>query len=48
MHAAGVSHRDVKLENVFADAAGHAVLGDYDLAVFTHEPRTRAPVGTIL
>ncbi|WIA20019.1 hypothetical protein OEZ85_005888 [Tetradesmus obliquus] len=47
MHAAGVTHRDIKLENIFADAAGHPKLGDFDLAVFHHEAPTRAPVGTI-
>jgi serine/threonine protein kinase len=47
MHAAGVTHRDIKLENIFSDAAGHPKLGDFDLAVFHHEAPTRAPIGTI-
>jgi serine/threonine protein kinase len=47
MHAAGVTHRDIKLENIFSDAASHPKLGDFDLAVFHHEAPTRAPVGTI-
>lgn len=37
MHAVGVTHRDVKLENIFLDASGAVKLGDFDLAVFNHE-----------
>lgn len=37
MHAVGVTHRDVKLENIFMDANGAVKLGDFDLAVFHHE-----------
>lgn len=37
MHAVGVTHRDVKLENIFMDASGAVKLGDFDLAVFHHE-----------
>jgi serine/threonine protein kinase len=37
MHAVGVTHRDVKLENIFLDASGAVKLGDFDLAVFHHE-----------
>ncbi|GBF97716.1 serine threonine kinase [Raphidocelis subcapitata] len=47
MHAAGVVHRDVKLENVLLDASGAPLLGDFDLAVFAHNPPARAPVGTV-
>jgi len=47
MHLVGVTHRDVKLENIFLDSAGHPKLGDFDLAVFHHEGPARAPVGTI-
>jgi serine/threonine protein kinase len=47
MHQVGVTHRDVKLENIFLDSAGHPKLGDFDLAVFHHEGPARAPVGTI-
>ena len=32
MHAAGVVHRDVKLENVLLDAEGHAVLADFGIS----------------
>lgn len=45
MHAVGVTHRDVKLENIFMDAGGAVKLGDFDLAVFHHEAQARAPVG---
>lgn len=44
MHAVGVTHRDVKLENIFLDASGDVKLGDFDLAVFHHE----AQVGVTL
>jgi serine/threonine-protein kinase len=47
MHAAGVTHRDIKLENIFSSTTGQPKLGDFDLAVFHHEAPTRAPVGTI-
>lgn len=47
MHAAGVTHRDIKLENIFLDCQGYPKLGDFDLAVFHHEAPPRAPVGTI-
>jgi serine/threonine protein kinase len=47
MHAHGVIHRDVKLENIFLDSKGRPKLGDFDMAVFMHEPPARAPVGTI-
>ena len=32
VHAAGVVHRDVKLENVLLDADGHAVLSDFGVS----------------
>ena len=32
VHAAGVIHRDVKLENVLLDADGHAVLSDFGVS----------------
>ncbi|KIZ04148.1 Calcium-dependent protein kinase 13 [Monoraphidium neglectum] len=47
MHRAGVAHRDIKLENVFLDGRGRPRLGDFDLAVFSHDAPARAPVGTV-
>jgi serine/threonine protein kinase len=47
MHALGVIHRDIKLENIFLDGAGRPKLGDLDMAVLATEPAARAPVGTI-
>ncbi|GBF94697.1 aurora protein [Raphidocelis subcapitata] len=47
MHGFGVVHRDVKLENVFLAADGAPFLGDFDLAVFAHDPPARSPVGTV-
>lgn len=47
MHAVGVTHRDIKLENIFLDGQGNPKLGDFDLAVFHHEAPAKAPVGTI-
>ena len=32
VHAAGIVHRDVKLENVLVDAEGHAVLSDFGVS----------------
>lgn len=32
VHAAGIVHRDVKLENVLLDAEGHAVLSDFGVS----------------
>ena len=32
MHALGVLHRDVKLQNIFMSEAGEPVLGDFDLS----------------
>jgi NIMA (never in mitosis gene a)-related kinase len=47
MHHLGVTHRDIKLENIFLTQDGSPRLGDFDLAVFAHDPPARAPVGTI-
>ena len=48
MHAVGVTHRDVKLENIFMDGSGAVKLGDFDLAVFHHEAQVRGGrMGTI-
>jgi serine/threonine protein kinase len=44
MHAVGVTHRDVKLENIFLDTSGAVKLGDFDLAVFHHEAQVRVAV----
>lgn len=45
MHAVGVTHRDVKLENIFLDDSGAVKLGDFDLAVFHHEAQVGARTG---
>lgn len=47
MHAVGVTHRDVKLENIFLDEHGAVKLGDFDLAVFHHEAQVRMAVGEL-
>ncbi len=47
MHSLGVYHRDVKLENIFLATGNRLRLGDFELAVWEHEPPARAPVGTV-
>ncbi|MBQ9431937.1 MAG: protein kinase [Kiritimatiellae bacterium] len=32
LHARGIAHRDIKLENVLVDAEGHAVLSDFGIS----------------
>ncbi|KAF6256795.1 kinase-like domain-containing protein [Scenedesmus sp. NREL 46B-D3] len=47
LHAAGVIHRDIKLENLFISSSGHLQLGDFGLAISTQEERAISPVGTL-
>ena len=47
LHARGVVHRDVKLENVLIDAEGHAVLSDFGISrIFDDDLRGRLDVTT--
>lgn len=47
LHAHGIVHRDVKLENVLVDAAGHAVLSDFGISrIFDDKLRSRLEVTT--
>ena len=47
LHAHGVVHRDVKLENVLIDAEGHAVLSDFGISrIFDDGLRGRLDVTT--
>eukprot|EP00878_Enallax_costatus_P001420 GHUV01001570.1.p1 GENE.GHUV01001570.1~~GHUV01001570.1.p1 ORF type:complete len:566 (+),score=155.75 GHUV01001570.1:219-1916(+) len=47
IHAAGIIHRDIKLENLFISASGHLQLGDFGLAICMLEERAISPVGTL-
>ncbi|GBF97062.1 aurora-like kinase [Raphidocelis subcapitata] len=47
LHAAGVIHRDIKLENLFVSPTRGVMLGDYGLAVCVHEEKPISPVGTL-
>uniref|UniRef100_A0A383WNW0 Protein kinase domain-containing protein n=1 Tax=Tetradesmus obliquus TaxID=3088 RepID=A0A383WNW0_TETOB len=47
LHAAGIIHRDIKLENLFISSSGHLQLGDFGLAISTQEERAISPVGTL-
>lgn len=47
LHAAGIIHRDIKLENLFISSRGHLQLGDFGLAISVLEERAISPVGTL-
>ena len=47
LHAHGIVHRDVKLENVLVDEKGHAVLSDFGISrIFDDKLRSRLDVTT--
>ncbi len=47
LHAAGIIHRDIKLENLFVSQARGIILGDFGLALCVHEEKPISPVGTL-
>jgi aurora kinase, other len=47
LHAAGVIHRDIKLENLFVSPTRGILLGDFGLALCVHEEKPISPVGTL-
>jgi serine/threonine-protein kinase len=46
LHSLGITHRDVKPENIFFNAAGSLVLGDFGLAIRAPD-RATSRVGTL-
>lgn len=47
MHAMGMIHRDIKLENIFVDEYMRVKMGDFGLTMNVHEERAISPVGTV-
>lgn len=47
LHAAGIIHRDIKLENLFVSPSRGIMLGDFGLALCVHEEKPISPVGTL-
>ena len=47
LHAAGIIHRDIKLENLFVSPTRGIMLGDFGLALCVHEEKPISPVGTL-
>lgn len=45
-HAAGLLHNDIKPANIFLDAVGEALLGDFGLAMLMDAQGTTPPAGT--
>lgn len=46
MHKLGIIHRNINLENLFADKSGDVMLGDFSLAVDTRKEKAVWHVGT--
>ena len=43
-HQRGVTHRDLKAENILIDAAGHPVLSDFGVAILASSDHSRAEI----